>query len=240
LANHILSMTVVTPVGRRVVDAGDPLFWATTGGMGLTGAIIEATLALPRIGSASLLVDTDRTPDLDELMALMEEGDDHYRYSVAWLDCLARGRHLGRAVLTRGDFAPSGSLEYDTRVRVHTPPIFPSGLVNGLTVGAFNELWYRRAPRRRRNEVQSIPQFFHPLDGVGEWNRLYGRRGFLQYQFLVPFGAEAALVTAIQMLSAARAGSPVTVLKRFGPAARGPLSFPAPGWTLTLDLPVSA
>jgi decaprenylphospho-beta-D-ribofuranose 2-oxidase len=171
-------------------------------------------------------------------MALMAEGDHRYHYSVAWIDCLARGRNLGRSILTRGDFADDGDLSYDASVIVDAPPVFPSGLVNPWTVRLFNEAWYRKAPRHRVGERQTIPQFFHPLDGVGHWNRLYGPRGFLQWQCVVPFGAEETLRRTIERLSAAGAGSPVTVLKRFGPADPGPLSFPAPGWTLALDLAV--
>jgi decaprenylphospho-beta-D-ribofuranose 2-oxidase len=182
-------------------------------------------------------------------MALMDEGDHRYRYSVAWMDCLVRGRHLGRSVLTRGDFAAAEELppkrrghphEYLPTVRLQAPPIVPSGLVNTLSMRVFNEGVYRRAPRQRRGELQSIPRFFHPLDGIAGWNRMYGHRGFLQWQFVVPFGAEATLRFAIESLSRAGVGSVFAVLKRFGPGDPGPLSFPTEGWTLALDLPVMA
>lgn len=238
--SHVRSMTVTTPVGTMTVDPrSEPeLFWATAGGMGLTGVVTDATVAMPRIGSARLAVDTDRTDDLDGVLALMTEGDDRYHYSVAWIDCLARGRHLGRSILTRGDFADDGDLGYEAAVRVETPPVFPSGLVNPLTIRVFNEAWYRKAPRHRVGELQTIPQFFHPLDGVGHWNRLYGPRGFLQWQIVVPFGEEETLRRIVERLAAVGVGSPVAVLKRFGPGDPGPLSFPAPGWTLALDLAI--
>jgi decaprenylphospho-beta-D-ribofuranose 2-oxidase len=240
IAAHTRSITLATPTGTSELAPGDELFWATTGGMGLTGAILGAELSLLRIGSPAVVVDTDRTADLDGVLALMEDGDDRYHYSVAWIDCLARGRQLGRSVLTRGDFAPAGiGRPYDAKVRVTAPALFPSGVVNAWTMRAFNEAWYRKAPRRRRAHVQTIPQFFHPLDGVADWNRLYGRRGFLQYQFVVPFGAEDALRRAVEQLAAAGAASALAVLKRFGPGGPGHLSFPAPGWTLALDLPVA-
>jgi len=240
IATHTRAITLATPGGTAEVGPGDDLFWATTGGMGLTGVILEAEFALLRIASPALVVDTDRTADLDGVLALMAEGDDGYHYSVAWIDCLARGRHLGRSVLTRGGFAPAGSGgRYEAKVRLGAPPVFPSGAVNAWTMRAFNEAWYRKAPARRRGELQTIPRFFHPLDGVAGWNRLYGRRGFLQYQFVVPFGAEDALREAIERLAGAGAASALAVLKRFGPAAAGHLSFPAEGWTLALDLPVA-
>jgi decaprenylphospho-beta-D-ribofuranose 2-oxidase len=248
IASHTRSLTLATPTGTQRLTPDHELFWATAGGMGLTGVILEAELALPRIETSTLLVDTDRTADLDSVLALMEEGDDRYHFSVAWIDCLARGRHLGRSILTRGDFARESDLEparrtdplgYRAAVRLHAPPVFPSGLVNPLTMRVFNEAWYRKGPTCRRAEPQTIPAFFHPLDGVGEWNRLYGRRGFLQYQFVVPFGEEPSLQSAVERLADAGAASALAVLKRFGPGDAGPLSFPAPGWTLALDLPVA-
>lgn len=223
------------------------LFWATVGGMGLTGVIVDATFRLLPIATSRISVDTARTPDLDGLLSAMEDGDRSFRYSVAWVDPMARGRHLGRGVLTMADHATIDQLtprdavdplSYEPRQLVSVPPIVPSpGVVNRASIKAFNEFWYRKAPRRRIAEVQSIAAFFHPLDMVGSWNRLYGRQGFLQYQLLVPFGEEAALRSVMEKIAAARAPSFLAVLKRFGAANPAPLSFPAPGWTLTVDVP---
>jgi decaprenylphospho-beta-D-ribofuranose 2-oxidase len=246
---HVESLTIHRPVDGRVVldrhrDADD--FWAAAGGMGLTGTIEAATVRLQPVETSRLLVDTDRTVDLDETLDLLASGDEHYRYSVAWLDTLAAGRHLGRAVLTRGDTAPLEALApadrrdplaFNPGAPVPAPPWAPTGLVSRWTIRAFNELWYRKAPRRRRDEVQTIGAFFHPLDIAADWNRLYGRHGFLQWQTLIPFGAEDLVRHVLERLSGAGQPSFLSVLKRFGPGSPGPLSFPAPGWTLALDLP---
>lgn len=222
------------------------LFWATVGGMGLTGVIVDATFRLIPIETSRMAVETRRIGDLDEIMSRMTESDRDFRYSVAWIDLLATGRHLGRGVLTNGEHAArdqlgvaaaSAPLAYDGKQIVTLPPLVPApGVINPLTVKAFNEAWYRKAPRSRHDGIESIPAYFHPLDLVGGWNRVYGRSGFLQYQFVVPFGADAVLRTVVQRISAARLPIFLTVLKRFGASNCGPLSFPMGGWTLAIDV----
>jgi decaprenylphospho-beta-D-ribofuranose 2-oxidase len=247
--SHIAELVLATP-GRGTLRVSpteeSEVFWATAGGMGLTGVILEATIGLLAVRTSQMRVDTERIADLDALLARMLESDDDYRYSVAWIDCLARGRSLGRAVLTRADHAevvelPVGrratALAFDPKRRLAAPPWVPSGVLNRLTATAFNELWFRRAPRHETGRLVSIAGFFHPLDAVDGWNRIYGRRGLLQYQLAVPYGAEAALRTVLEELGRARCPSFLAVLKRFGTANPGPLSFPQPGWTLAVDLP---
>jgi decaprenylphospho-beta-D-ribofuranose 2-oxidase len=249
IGRHVLALDLMVADGsvRRLTPSGTPdLFWATVGGMGLTGVVLRVVLRMKRVSSAYCLVDTERAADLDDLLDRMTTGDARYDYSVAWIDCLAGGARLGRSVLTRGWFAGvddlpprlrSRPLDFSPRSLGTAPAVFPGGLLNRVTVAAFNEVWFRRAPRERRGEVQGVAPFFHPLDGVQHWNRIYGGPGFLQYQFVVPFGAEESLRRCVARLSASGHASFLAVLKRFGPADPGHLSFPTPGWTLALDLP---
>jgi len=251
-ASHVRAIVLALPSGelRRVTPEDDPaLFWATAGGMGLTGVILEVTFQAKAVPSSRIRVDTERATDLEDVLARMEARDADYTYSVAWIDLLAKGRQLGRSVLTRGDFAAPEELSsrqrsdphaYAPKVRLAAPPWVPPHLLNGLTVRAFNELWFRKAPVEKRGQIQSLPAFFHPLDGISRWNTLYGARGFVQYQFVVPFGAEKALRVAVEKLSSAGSASFLAVLKRFGEGNPGPLSFPMPGWTLALDLPAES
>jgi decaprenylphospho-beta-D-ribofuranose 2-oxidase len=248
-ARHVYWFDLVLPGGRqqRVTPHEDAeLFWATAGGMGLTGVITRAAVQLKKVETAKVAVDTVRTADLDETMTCLADADNRYGYTVAWLDCLASGAHLGRSVVTNGDFAAVGDLPVRDRrdplafhpsARLRAPAACPPGLINRYTVALANEVWYRKAPRRREGEIQTIGAFFHPLDGIRNWNNVYGPGGFRQYQFVVPFGAEATLRRILERISAARAPSFVTVLKRFGPGDDGYLSFPMPGWTLALDFP---
>ncbi|MCX4988935.1 MULTISPECIES: FAD-binding oxidoreductase [unclassified Streptomyces] len=248
-ARHVLSFELLTADGEiRTVGSGTPLFDATAGGMGLTGVILTATVRLQPVETALMSVDTERAVDLDDLMARLTATDHRYRYSVAWIDLLARGARTGRSVLTRGDHAPLDSLP--PRARRHplafrtsqlpaAPAFVPEGLLGRTTVGLFNELWYRKAPRARTGELQRIPAFFHPLDGVPHWNRVYGRGGFVQYQFVVGHGREETLRRIVRRISERRCPSFLAVLKRFGEGDPGWLSFPVPGWTLALDIPAN-
>ncbi|MGA5313629.1 FAD-binding protein [Streptomyces pseudogriseolus] len=250
-SRHVASFELLTADGRvRTVVPGTPLFEATAGGMGLTGVILTATVRLQPVQTSWMSVDTERASDLDDLMARLADTDHRYRYSVAWIDLLARGKATGRAVLTRGDHAPLDALPRSARARrdplsfrtfrLPAAPFFvPEGLLSRTTVGLFNELWYRKAPRARTGELQRIPAFFHPLDGVPHWNRVYGRGGFVQYQFVVGHGREDTLRRIVRRISERRCPSFLAVLKRFGDADPGWLSFPVPGWTLALDIPAS-
>lgn len=246
--SHVRSLRLVDGTGTERVLAPDSpadrdAFWATVGGMGLTGVITEATFDVLPITSALISVDTERGRDLDDVMARMVARDDDYRYTVAWIDSVAAS---GRGVITRGDHAPiddvppqqrATALAFAPKPLATAPALVPGGLLNNLTIRAFNEAWFRKAPAQRTGELQSIGAFFHPLDGVQEWNRIYGPGGFIQYQFVVPDTASELVGTALATLRKVGAPSFLTVLKRFGPANPAPMSFPSPGWTLAADVP---
>lgn len=252
IGNFVTSLVLDAPIGRLTLspDAASPdvvrRFWATLGGMGLTGIVRSVALKLVRVETSLMTVDTRRVDSLDAVLRLL--GDDESRYSVAWVDALATGRHLGRGVVTSGDHATQRDVS-DRAAKESSAAGFPRSITVpniGLNVvrptltKAFNELWFRKAPRQRDAELQTISTFFHPLDGADRWNRLYGPAGFLQWQCAVPLHADGVVRYALERLSRKRLASPVVVLKRFGSANPGPLSFPFPGWTLAVDIPAGA
>jgi decaprenylphospho-beta-D-ribofuranose 2-oxidase len=245
---HVRSMRVLLSSGEIVrlsPEENAAWFWATVGGMGLTGVVLDAEIRMLKIGSSRVRVETERLADFDAVVAAMSSdgADDTYRYSVAWVDLVATGRSMGRGVLTRGDHATAAEagggddvLAYDPKVRLAAPPWVPNQLLNKLSIKAFNEVWYRKAPSRRHVGIESIPTFFHPLDGVRQWNTLYGSQGFIQYQFIVPLGQVEVLRRVIEAFSGQGVASFLAVLKRMGPQNAAPMSFPTEGWTLTLDM----
>jgi decaprenylphospho-beta-D-ribofuranose 2-oxidase len=250
--DHVEWLDLITADGvehRLSPDGADPdLFWATIGGMGLTGVVTRAKIRLQRVESAYFTVDTDRTRDLDDLLTQMSTGDENYTYSGAWCDAVTRGRGLGRAVLTRGEKAKLEDLPAKLRRDPMKfaapsfgtfPDLFPSGLVNRATGKAFSLAWYFKAPKHRVGEIQNITQFFHPLDMFLEWNRVYGPPGFLQYQFAVPFSAAETFAACVREIANSGQISCINVLKRFGEGNASPLSFPTPGWTLAVDFPIT-
>jgi len=248
--DHVQSLDLLTADGRvrrLCPDAPEPeLFWATVGGMGLTGIVVRATVRLQRVETAYFCVDTVQVDTLDELMQLQAERDRHYAESVAWFDTSVTGRRLGRGTLTLGnharvvDLSPRqrrDPLRFDAPQLPAVPDVFPSGLLNRVTARAFNELWWRKSPTRSA-AVQNITQFLHPLDVLGSWNRVYGSAGFVQYQYVVPPSRDDAVRESVALVASSDQVSALNVLKRFGPANAGMLSFPREGWTLAVDLPV--
>jgi decaprenylphospho-beta-D-ribofuranose 2-oxidase len=258
LARHVLALSLCTPADgcRELSPETDPeLFYATLGGMGLTGVVVQATVRAEPLSSPWVAVDIDRTDGLEQTLELMSEHE-HHRYSVAWLDLLADGSKLGRAVVTRADDLPAASAPRagggwrgrraalpDALLRapvVEVPGRCPAGLLRPGSLRAFNALRWRATPRREHGRPQARAQYFFPLDGLGGWNRLYGPAGLIQYQLVIPDGQEAALVRCFELMRVRRLPVYLAVFKRFGAAFGGPLSFPLAGWTLAVDMPASA
>lgn len=217
------------------------LFDALCGGMGLTGIILEASFRLAPVESGAIRQETLQAANLEEIMMLFEASASS-TYVVAWIDCLARGAQLGRGLVYRGehatrDEASSAGFVMRARKKRRVPFDLPGWTINPWSVRAFNEIYYRR--QKLGTRFIDYDSYFYPLDAVLEWNRVYGRRGMTQYQCVLPRQASRAGVEAIlQRVAASGRGSPLAVLKLFGPEGAGLLSFPMEGYTVTLDFPV--
>jgi FAD/FMN-containing dehydrogenase len=263
-SNFILDFRLLTPSGEVLLcspDAHADIFWATVGGMGLTGIILNARLRLRQVDSAYVFVDFHKAPNLEDALETMDASDERYDYSVAWIDGIATGKTMGRSILMRGNHAPAAELPARLRkshpangnsqsgvrndLSIPTHPRwnlfmdFPSGALNRLTVKAFNTAYYavhHTVPR----ELVGFEKFFYPLDAINQWNRMYGKRGFVQYQIALPQASgRAGLRTILDRLARSGRASFLAVLKRFGDAGGGLLSFPMRGYTLALDIPAA-
>lgn len=252
ISRFVLDFRLLTPGGELLHCAPDrhpDVFWATVGGAGLTGLLLTARLRLLPVETAYVIADYLKVSHVEDAIAAMRESDAGYEYSVAWIDCVARGRALGRSILMRANTAKRGELpgsisnplarRRDPSRTLGVPWDMPSGTLNRWTVGAFNAALYAGHPSGPGHLVD-FDRFFYPLDWIRGWNRLYGGRGFVQYQIAFPTEtAPAGLVEVLERISASGRGSFLGVLKRFGEAGEGLLSFPIPGYTLALDLPAA-
>jgi FAD/FMN-containing dehydrogenase len=248
---HLSELEVVLADGsrRRCSPQEEPeLFWATVGGMGLTGIISEVSFRLREIETAYMVVEHRRASNLDNLLGMLadEKLDDHY--SVAWIDCLAEGRSMGRGIYMRGHHARLADLKgrvkeplsVKARHRFDLSFDLPSWALNSLSGSVFNQFYYWSQGKSQAPFITDYENFFYPLDAIGNWNRAYGPRGFVQYQCVFPPDtAQRGLQTLLEQLAHGRRASFLGVLKRFGPEGRGLLSFPIEGYTLAIDLPVT-
>jgi decaprenylphospho-beta-D-ribofuranose 2-oxidase len=248
---HVVEFNLAVADGRVIRCSRDEhpeLFWATIGGMGLTGIITTLSLRLIPIESASIISQHLQANDLDASLELMESKQWDDAYTVAWIDCLSGGKDLGRSVFMRGHHATlqelpararTKPLQVKLRGQRNVPFDLPSFALNSIAMKGFNKVYYRVQRGKRAPFVTDYQSFFHPLDRVGNWNRAYGRGGFVQYQLVLPPAqARTGLLQVIEELRRNRRSSFLSVLKRFGPEGRGLLSFPMEGYTLTLDIPV--
>jgi decaprenylphospho-beta-D-ribofuranose 2-oxidase len=239
--SHVQALGLLTAAGQLQVLApgsSDGLFEATVGGMGLTGVIVWARVRLAPVPSALVSVDTDRVRQLDDAFAALRAPGGSHR--VAWLDLLGPG--LARGIVTRAEHLLGAEMtgargSATVAARLTVPANFPGGLLRAGVVRAYNEYRYRSSPRRRMGHVENFGSHMFPLDVLDAWPRLYGRRGFLQYQFVVPAGGELTLQRVIERLRRSAVPCYLAILKDFGPCNDAPLSFPVEGWALALDLP---
>ena len=246
--DHVINLKLILDDGSQMICSASEnpeLFWATVGGMGLTGIIGEVTLKLVPIATPCMMVRNYRAENLEQLFRLLQNQDSDDRYTVAWIDSMANGRHLGRGIAMCGHHASAEELPVDFRNPARVPgsraiPFdFPGWALNPLSIAAFNALYYSREGGKQQPFISNIDSFFYPLDAIGKWNRLYGKRGFVQYQCVIP---EASAYDGIKNLleELLHSGRPsfLAVLKRLGAQGRGLLSFPMAGYTLALDLPI--
>lgn len=215
------------------------LFNATIGGLGLTGIISWVELQLIPIRSSMIQSHSTRFNNLAEFFQLAAEHDSQHEYTVAWIDCLAKGEHLGRGIFIYGDHAETGALTVSRKAKLTVPLTPPISLINSLSLRAFNTLYYHKHPQSLQQALVNYEPFFYPLDAISHWNRIYGKPGFQQYQCVIPStSAEAAVQALLQEIANAGSGSFLVVLKRCGEVpSPGLLSFPLPGVSLALDFP---
>ena len=252
-ARHVASLRLWTPAHGvlEVSPDGDAeLFYATLGGMGLTGVILDATLRAEPLPAPFVSAHLERTAGLEQTLEALG-GEERHRYSVAWLDMLAPGARMGRAVISRADpsqatadasrrVASAGAGGLGRRPLLEIPRGFPAGLLRPSAVRAFNAAKWHSTSSGPRSRRLAIAPYFFPLDAIERWNRLYGPDGLLQYQFVVPAGEEVALRATFELMRERRLPVYLAVFKRFGSEFGGPLSFPLAGWTLAVDVPAAA
>jgi len=246
-SNHIVDMEVITTRGPLTCSPHTEadLFWATCGGMGLTGVITRVRFRLKKIATSYIKQRQIKARNLEEVIRLFEEYR-HYTYSVAWIDCLQKGDSFGRSILIVGEHAQpedlsdrqrQAPLQLPEKKKLTVPFNLPSFVLNTFTVKAFNWLYYAKNTKREINNVVSYEPFFYPLDAFLHWNRGYGRAGFVQYQFVLPLEQKDGLIAILQRISSKGWGSFLAVLKVFG-KQDSLISFPMEGYTLALDFPV--
>jgi FAD/FMN-containing dehydrogenase len=238
--NHILSLELVRSDRPRLTcsrSENADLFAATVGGLGLTGVIASAEIQLMPIRSGAMNTITQRFDRLEDFFALSSRLDLIHEYGVAWVDCMASGRHRGRGIYIAADHAGPGVEVRASRLQLSVPFTPPFALINGFSSRAFNPVHWRLAPARAKHAVIHYSPYFHPLDRVLSWNRLYGRKGFQQFQCALPDStAEAGIGDILDAVSVSGLASFLTVLKRFGDSlSPGLLSFPIKGVTLAID-----
>lgn len=244
--SHHVSKLLMRVADGRLISCGpdeqSELFWATVGGMGLTGHILEVEFKLEKIPSPWIYSFSRRIRDIDEFVEELLKGGEQWPHGVGWIDCISEGRNLGRGILDFGRWATAEqavSRVLPVKRRASVPVYFPNWVLNPVTARAFNELVYRKHWRKQRQGVVHPDDFFYPLDAIGNWNRVYGRRGFTQYQCILPRSAGAGAARKfLEVLVRVGGASPLCVIKDCGEQGKGLMSFPMPGISIALDIAI--
>ncbi|HUW61378.1 MAG TPA: FAD-binding oxidoreductase [Candidatus Bathyarchaeia archaeon] len=246
-SRYVDQLTLLTPAGETMTcspSENSEAFWATAGGIGLTGLILSARLRLRPVQTAYVKADYVRASNIEEALAAMNQSDERYTYSVAWVDCLSKGARLGRSVLMRGNPAAPGEVPRGSdplrprKKRAKTVPLdFPGFVLNPLSIKAFNSMFYAVHPSVE-GRIVDFDTYFCPLDSIGHWNRMYGKNGFAQFQATFPYSDSGGLVSLLELISQSSCASFLAVLKRMGAQGPGMLSYPSEGYTITLDIPM--
>ena len=238
---HVKSITMLLGTGEIITvspELNSDLFHATCGGMGLTGMIISATIQLIPIRSTHINQQTIKAKCIEEACEAFEDNFDS-TYSVAWIDCLAKGKNLGRSVLFLGEHSESGNLDLKLKDPINIPVYTPAALLNHVTMKSFNNTYWYKAKHNNIHQSRLLP-YFYPLDSIGSWNKLYGKAGFIQYQFVLPKqDGVKNMRTILSKIAKNGQGSFLAVLKLLGKENKNLLSFPLEGYTLALDFKVS-
>jgi decaprenylphospho-beta-D-ribofuranose 2-oxidase len=248
-SSHVQELDVLIPSGE-IINCGKEknadLFEATCGGMGLTGLITRVVFTLKKIETSFIAQKQIKASNLEEMLMLFERYKD-YTYSVAWIDCLQTGKNFGRGILMLGEHARQNELPANykffpltlpSKRQIKLPFYLPSFVLNKITVKLFNTFFYHKNFKKEINNLIFYEQFFYPLDGILDWNKGYSRKGFIQYQFVLPLESKEGLINILKTISKKGLGSFLAVLKIFG-KQDSLISFPMEGYTLALDIPVS-
>lgn len=251
IASYIEQFHLLLPSGQRLACSPQnnaDLFYASIGGMGLTGLITDISLRLKPIESSYISQDTYKAQNLSEVIALLDQYQDS-TYNVAWIDCLTKGKQEGRSLLMVGEHAAreqlppnmqAEALAIANKGRITVPFALPAFSLNRFTIGAFNTVYYHKQFKAHTQSLSDYDSFFYPLDIIHHWNRIYGKPGFTQYQLVIPREAgREGLLQILRKVRKAGFGSFLAVLKLLGPSSDGLISFPMEGYTLTLDFPIT-
>jgi len=251
-SRHLISFRIVNGAGEVIECSREKnaiIFWNTVGGMGLTGVIIDARFSLKRIETAFIRQESIKAKNLQEIMQLFEASKD-WTYTVSWIDILQTGTNLGRSIIMRGEHArldelpnhlQKDPLQLPSKLKLNIPFSMPSFVLSKATVKAFNFLFYHKQFSKQKNSIIDYDTYFYPLDAINNWNRLYGKKGFTQYQFVLPKDkSEEGLTEALALIKKSGLGSFLTVLKLFGQNEPKAIhAFPMEGYTLALDFKIT-